>query len=430
MFLRAFPLALFLLCFIPPARAQEERLRLDELIPEVLESNPEILAAQNSCRAARQRPSQESSLPDPVLTPGYASTGQPWPVSGLGTSVTSHIGATLSQEFLSPGKRKLLGEIAEKEAEAECQNYEMVRLSVIGRLKAAYHRLQFVYAVMDLLTRNRDLLSSLRRRTEAPYFAGQSAQQAQISILENRLLRLEQEKRTQEAEINRLRKRSPDSPLARPSDTSVPTLEVTLDELMTQSRGQAPLLRREQRMVERNEFSLTLAQKQFYPDYEISAGYFSMGRLPDLYEVRVGVRLPVYFSRKQARGVSEQGYRLVKARGNYEAACQDLLFEIKKEHLSAQTATQLIATYSQTVIPQTSQALESYLSAYEAGMVDFMSVQASFMGALDAEVGYHEQILELHLALARLAELGGFSSDWSGERIAKEVGQHENPQTN
>jgi outer membrane protein TolC len=42
-------------------------VRLDNLIQEALSANPEILAARKAYEAARQRPSQESSLPDPTL---------------------------------------------------------------------------------------------------------------------------------------------------------------------------------------------------------------------------------------------------------------------------------------------------------------------------------------------------------------------------
>ena len=72
-----------------------EPSRLDDLIREALAGNPEILAAQKKYEAARQRPSQESSLPDPVLSLGYASNGGPLPGQGLGSArrqVPAHSG--------------------------------------------------------------------------------------------------------------------------------------------------------------------------------------------------------------------------------------------------------------------------------------------------------------------------------------------------
>ena len=40
-----------------------------------------------------------------------------------------------TQEFPWPGKRKLKGEMAEREAEAEFQQYQTVQLGVLARLK-------------------------------------------------------------------------------------------------------------------------------------------------------------------------------------------------------------------------------------------------------------------------------------------------------
>src|SRR5581483_3525616 len=94
-----------------------EPIKLNDLIREALARSPEVLAAQKKYQAARQRPSQESSLPDPMLSVGYASNGGPLPGQGLGTQPTSNIGLMVSQEIPYPGKRKLRGDIAAKEAD-------------------------------------------------------------------------------------------------------------------------------------------------------------------------------------------------------------------------------------------------------------------------------------------------------------------------
>src|SRR5215475_3841705 len=101
------------------ARAQS----LNVLVAEALRENREILAAQKRYEAARQRPGQERSLPDPMVSLGYASNGWPYPGAGLGSDVTSNIGMMVSQEIPFPGKRQLRGEIAAKEAGAEFEQY-------------------------------------------------------------------------------------------------------------------------------------------------------------------------------------------------------------------------------------------------------------------------------------------------------------------
>jgi hypothetical protein len=67
----------FLVCSFVCVQGQE--LRLSSLVAEALERTPEILAAQKKHEAARQRPQQVRSLPDPVLFPGWNSNGNPLP---------------------------------------------------------------------------------------------------------------------------------------------------------------------------------------------------------------------------------------------------------------------------------------------------------------------------------------------------------------
>ena len=75
------------------ANAQEPaRLRLADVVAEALARNPEIAAAQKRHDAARQRPVQEHSLPDPMVSAGYNASGNPLPGAGLGTEPTANIG--------------------------------------------------------------------------------------------------------------------------------------------------------------------------------------------------------------------------------------------------------------------------------------------------------------------------------------------------
>ena len=72
------------------ARAQPPaRVALADLVTNALARNPEIAAAQRRYDAARQRPAQERSLPDPMVSAGYSANGRPWPGAGLGTEPTS-----------------------------------------------------------------------------------------------------------------------------------------------------------------------------------------------------------------------------------------------------------------------------------------------------------------------------------------------------
>jgi len=395
------------------AQTPDARVSLRELTSEALKNSPEIVAAQKSYEAARQRPTQESSLPDPMISLGYVSVGNPLPGAGLGSQVLSNIGVMYSQELPYPGKLKLRGEIASKEAEAAFQQYEAIQLGVISRLKQAYYRLQYTYAASDLLIRNRDLLNKLVSVTEARYSVGKAAQQdvfkaqTQVSILETRLVKLEQERISSEAEINSVLNRRPGTLIGRPEDVKPKALTVTLDELYAAAVQNSPMLRRDQKMIERSELAVNSARKEYYPDVTLTGGYFNQGSMSPMYQLQASFKVPVYFWRKQRAGVNEQVSALSQTRRTYEATDQSLHYRIKDDYSMAQASSKLMKLYLQTVVPQGNLALESSVSTYETGTVDFLSVLTNFMTVLDYEMNYYDEALNYALALSRLEEMTG-----------------------
>jgi outer membrane protein TolC len=395
------------------AQTPDARVSLRELTSEALKNSPEIVAAQKSYEAARQRPTQESSLPDPMISLGYVSVGNPLPGAGLGSQVLSNIGVMYSQELPYPGKLKLRGEIASKEAEAAFQQYEAIQLGVISRLKQAYYRLQYTYTASDLLIRNRDLLNKLVSVTEARYSVGKAAQQdvfkaqTQVSILETRLVKLEQERISSEAEINSVLNRRPSTLIGRPEDVKPKALTVTLDELYAAAVQNSPMLRRDQKMIERSELAVNSARKEYYPDVTLTGGYFNQGSMSPMYQFQASFKVPIYFWRKQRAGVNEQVSALSQTRRTYEATDQSLHYRIKDDYSMAQASSKLMKLYLQTVVPQGNLALESSVSTYETGTVDFLSVLTNFMTVLDYEMNYYDEALNYSLALSRLEEMTG-----------------------
>jgi outer membrane protein TolC len=397
------------------AQTPEASVSLRDLTAEAMKNNPEIIAAQKGYEAARQRPTQESSLPDPMISLGYASAGFPYPGAGLGTAPMANIGIMYSQEIPFPGKLKLRGEIASKEAQATYQQYQSVQLAVISRLKQAFYRLQYTYAASDLLKRNRDLLNKLVSVTEARYSVGKAAQQdvfkaqTQVSILETRLVKLEQGRESTEAEIDSILNRRPGTHVNRPEDVRPRDFTATLEELYASASQNSPMLRREQKMIERSQLAVNSARKEYYPDMTLSGGYLNQGSMGSMYQLQASFKVPIYFWRKQRAGVNEEVSLLAQAKRTYEATDQSLYGRLHVDFTMAQASLKLMKLYTQTVVPQGNLALESSLSTYETGSVDFLSVLSNFTTVLDYEMNYYDEALNYALALSRLEEMTGLS---------------------
>jgi len=388
---------------------------LDVLVKEALLHNREILAAQKKYEAARQRPAQERSLADPMVSLGYTAVGPPYPGAGLGKEPTANIGVMVSQELEYPGKRGLRGEIASKEASAEYEQYLTVRLNVIARLKQAYHELHHANVSITFVNRYQELLQNILRISEVRYSVGRAAQQdvfkaqTQFTIFETQRVRFQQERDSKTIEINALLNRTQGGAIDAPDDMEAGELTVSLDDLLAHARTHSPMLARDQKMVERSDLATTLARKSLYPDYTVAGGYFNQGSMPPMWQVRVDFKLPAYFRTKQTAGIAEKAALATEARHTYEATEVAIQAQIRSMYTEASASRRLMDLYQKSVIPGAQLALESAMAGYQTGSLDFLSLFSNFMNVVDYELMYHEELMKFHVAQARLEEMTGMS---------------------
>ena len=405
------------LTFSLPAHAQAPaRVSLSNVVAQALAQNPEIAAARRRYDAARQRPVQERSLPDPIVSAGYSANGNPLPGAGLGTEPTANIGFMVSQELPYPGKRDLRASIASRDADAEFPQIEAARLSVTARVKQAYYRLAYTYAAGDVLTRNRDLLDILLKVSENRYAVGQAAQQdvikaqTQLSILELQLERVQQERAMREGDLNALLARPAATPVGQPEDLQLTPFEVSLDSLIKAANEHAPMLRRDQIMVDRSQLAVDAARKESKPDFAVSAGYYYMGAMPPMYELRFDVKVPLQRARRAA-AVAEQLSTVEQARHTYDSTRLGLQGRVQADYQMASTSLRLAGLYRDTVLPQARLAFESSMASYQTGAVDFLSVLTNFGTVLEYEMTYFDELASHHTAVSRLEEMSGHVSE-------------------
>jgi outer membrane protein, heavy metal efflux system len=396
-----------------PAHPKEASVRLDSLVEELLTSSPELQAVRKRYEAALTRPSQESALPDPRITLGWISNGWPYPGAGLGSEVTSNIGIQVSQEIPFPGKRALKGGMAQKEADSEAQAVRAVEIRLVAQLKERYYDLLYIYEAVDLIHRNQELLRQMAKVAEARYSAGKAMQQdiikagIEVSILENRLIALEQKKLSSTSEINALMNRPPDANLGRPETVpTLPPLE-SFESLRARALETSPLLQGQRAIIDGRQLNVQSAQKAYYPDFDLMSGYYNQGAMKPMWEFKVQFNIPLYFGKKQRYGLEEAGANLVEAQRTYRSDQQTLFFRLRDRYVAAEAALKLMSLYSQQVVPQSELALKSSLASYEGGNVDFLTVLSNFTAIREYQMNYYEQRSEYLKALSGLEELTG-----------------------
>ena len=391
------------------AQEQTPVTSLRELIGQLESNNPEIRAARFRFEAATKRPSQVSTLPDPKLALVNFGVGQPF--SGF-VNEFAYRAIGVSQEIPFPGKLALAGEEAQREADSERENYRSIVLEKASQLKSAYYDWFYVTKAIEITSKNRDLLDRFEQIARARYSVGKGIQpdvlkaQVEVSGLAQQLEMFQQRKSVAEARIRSLL--NSEVPLGRPADIQQSPMPVQLESILKMIEGQSPRLRASQAMVQSRAVGIDRARREYRPDFNFSFQYQKTGSaFHDYYMAMAEIKVPVYFARKQRLGVEEAQARMQEARQNYEADRQDLVFQAKDKYFTAMTSEKLLALFQSGIIPQSSVSLESALSGYEVGNVDFLTLLSSSVTLLNYETQYYQELAKHEQALAELEPLIG-----------------------
>jgi len=397
----------------PPAGAVEPdftaTLQLSSLMSYALEHNPEIQAVEHAWRAARTRPSQEASLPDPMLNTGYHSEGS----ESLGDSDFTWLRLGLEQEVPFPGKLALRKKIAEREADREGAAYAATVLNVLARVRIAYDDYALAYNSNEALSGNKILLQKLTEGAEARYRVGEGLQQdivrAQVeqSTLLGRLMSIEQDRQSAGAMLNALLDRPPSDPLGPPAPVEKKPLRYTRAQLESFVREKSPELQAASFDIMRAQARLDLARRDYYPDFVARVDYLNKGSMTPEWEVGAGIRLPLYFWRKQRSGVEEAAAGVSEARARLRNANQEILAKLADLFARATTAERLVELYGNGVVPQAEISLSSATSSFQVGKVDFLTMLNSFTVVNEYQLRYYEELAKFDKAVAQLEELAG-----------------------
>jgi outer membrane protein TolC len=400
--------------FLTLQAAEPPVLDLDDLVAQVLARNREVQVARREWEAAQARPSQESTLPNPTISLNSVNTGfLPLFGRGLGIEPLATISPTVMQEVPFPGKLNLKGQIAQKESNSLARLYEAAKLKALNELKQAYFGLYQAEKSLATVEKNKQLLNQLAEIARARYEVGSGLQQdvlkAQVeaTMLEERLIMFRQKRESYAARINQLMNRPPDAPVGRVGEIEPSALTLTLDQLYAGAQEDNPVLDSRRIMVDRSARRLDLAKKQYLPDFTLQAGYMYMGQTPALWNTQIGAQVPLYFWRKERKGVEEATADLRGSKNEYEAMAQDTFREVKDEYLMLTSAERLMRLYRDAVVPQASLALESSLSAYRVGNLDFLTILSNWTTVLSFELEYYNQLAQRETALSNLERLTG-----------------------
>src|SRR5229473_2860549 len=415
---------LFSVVFVSASFAQESTphqtqsvTQLAELLRQAEQNNPQIQVARQGWKAAQQVPTQVSALPDPQFQIQQFSVGSPRPFAGYTNSDFAYVGLGVSQDFPYPGKLRLKGEIAKRDADVVQQQYESVRRSILAGVKSAYFRLAYLSKTLGILESDGDLLQQVEKAADARYRSGMGNQQdlLRAQLEQTKLLReitihhLEVAK--SQAQIKQLLNRAQSSPDIEPAGLSETPLDYSFEQLLAATKTQNPEVSGAEKMVERQSLQVDLARKDFYPDFNLQYMWqrTDPAKFRAYYMLSFGIRVPIYRGRKQRPELAQAEAELNRSRSEFEAQWQQVAFELRTEYETAQKTADLLKVYREGLLPQARAEFQAAVAAYQNNRQDFQALLASFLDVLRLDEEYWQRAAEHETALARLEELTGLS---------------------
>ncbi len=403
---------LVFLAFPPLAlgQAAQPRLKLDPLIEEALQNNPEILAALKKGEVFREKVPQSWALEDPML--GLGVVNLPTNFSFRDEDMTMKE-ISISQKFPFPGKRPLMREMAEKEADAVSVEIDDRANRVIKEVKTAYFDLSHVYRAKEVTQRNKQIFETLSKIAETRYATGEGIQQdvlkahVEISRMADDLIMLDQKRVALEAKLNSLLNRDGDVSMGEPEDLIFKRFAFTLDELQKMALDSNPTLKAMKTMIEAKEKAHGLARLDYYPDFTFKFAYGQRDNSPemnrrDMLSGMVEMNIPLFIESKQSHKVAETLADIQTLQAQYRAMKNEVFYMIASMASMLQRTERQLELYRTGIIPQAGMQIKSALSAYTVNKIDFMTLLDSQMTLYRYELEYHEALTEYEKNLSSL----------------------------
>jgi len=387
---------------------------LSELIQVALRENPQLKAAKNEWQAALKVIPQAKSLPDPMLS--YAHFGQ---------SIETRLGpqrnkVSLSQKFPFFGKLSLKSQMAKSAASIFEEQYRGIKAEIVLKVKRAYFSLFWFDRAIKISHEEKGVLQRLAKIALKKYETGEANQQdvlkaqLEISKVLDKILILNQGKRTIAAGLNALLNRRPDSYLGEVEEFEVPELKVELEKLYQWAREMRPEMRKAQYLIEKNEKSLKLAKKNFFPDFKLMFDYIDIGggtttHLKDgrnSWMASIGINIPIWRKKLHA-SEAEASIKLKASQDSYQSVENETLSRVNELFFEVKTATEEVNLYKYSLLPQAEQSFKASEVGYLAGKVDFLNLLDSERMILQIRIGYFKAVADLGKSHAQLERVVG-----------------------
>ncbi|MGD2153367.1 MAG: TolC family protein [Gemmatimonadales bacterium] len=393
------------------AQAPADTFRLADAVALARQANPMLQAARLRADVAEQRIPQSGAWPDPQLSFGFMNR----PIDGLGRTdqpMTMN-SVSLMQRFPWPGKLGFAEERAGRLAAADSLDAEEIERRLLARLESTYYQLAFMDRSLAIMRDTRGLLRDFFEVSAARYAVGSGLQQdvlqAQVSIAQmtEDITVMEQDRVAMAARLNALLGREATAPVGA-LELPAPGGELPpVTRLMDLAAERRPALRAARERALAAEAGYRAARRALYPDIAVSLTYGGRPQFDDFVSLTFGISIPVFAGSRQLplRREMQAMQKMEEAR---ELDLHNETFaQLAELRAQAERARSLSTLYETSVLPQAQAAVESALSAYRVGRIDYTTLVVNEMTVNRYRIESVRLTAQYHRAVAQVEALVG-----------------------
>ena len=385
---------------------------LPALITSAIANNPELKSSQARWQMYANRAKQAPALDDPMFMFKLQNlvAREPFSFGGSDPQTAKVIG--ISQQLPFWGKRAIKQEAAEYEAESYRWSIEERKLELTRMIKEVWFQIWGVDKKLEVVDKNLRILSDFMTIAESKYSVGQGVQQdiykagLEKSKMLDMQISLQQQRKSLEANLNYLLYRPGNTPVGNIADFALPQPVLSAEQLNRIALEKRPQIKSLTMLASKGQASHRLAQKEFYPDFNLSFEYmFREAAMGDpgynMFSAGVTFNLPFQQERRRAM-LAESSSEVSMAAEELNSLKNTISFAINDALAQLERRRKLVELYRGGIIPQAEQSLESAVISYRVNKVDFLTLLDGRMTLFNYERELYESQAEYMMGMARL----------------------------
>ncbi len=342
------------------------------------------------------------------------AVGNPIPGNDLQSNNFAYFGYGVSQDIPYPGKLKLRATVAEKDAEAARAAYETQTRQVIEQVSEAYFNLFYLARALGVLQQTYSEFQRVEHITQSQYQVGMAQQQDVLKAQLEMTTILKEIETTREefgqaqADLKAILGREQDSSEIPIGSVKLTAFNLPDRELRALALDGSPQLKEAEAMEAKSEQSLRLAREDYIPDFSVGYAYQKTGaKFPDYYMATVGVKVPLWFWRKQTPAVEQADLEKGSAHAQTYATRLSILSQVQNQWIAVQTTQRIAQLYAAGLIPQAQATLASAMATYRVAKVDFQTLLSAEIDLLSLRQQYYRTVADHEIAIAKIEQIVG-----------------------